>query len=230
VAHVTVAPVSQSAPLPGSEHLAALRRAYTRAGLDEGDLAADPVTQFGRWLTDAFEAGIAEPNAMVLATASATGRPSARTVLLKGYGEGGFVLFTNYGSRKGRDLAENPWAALVFPWHAIERQVCVEGPVERLSRAETAAYFRTRPHWSRIGAWASEQSAVIPSRAPLEERFAALAARWPVGTDVPVPSGWGGLRVVPETVEFWQGRESRLHDRLRYRRAPVGWIVQRLAP
>ena len=207
---------------------AGLRRSYEGEPLLEVDLAADPVTQFAAWFADAMAAGLPEPNAMVLATASAGGRPGARTVLLKGYDERGFVFYTNYESRKGRDLAENPRACLLFPWHPMRRQVRVEGPVVRLPKEESAAYFRSRPYGSRIGAWASRQSAVLPSREALDRRFAELAERWP--EDPPVPDFWGGYRVVPEEVEFWQGRLDRLHDRLRYRRSGTAWVVERLAP
>jgi pyridoxamine 5'-phosphate oxidase len=199
-------------------------------GLDETELAPDWLTQFGHWLADAITAELPEPNAMVFATADAAGRPSARTVLLKGYDARGFTLYTNYRSRKGREALENPYASLVFPWFAIRRQVVVCGAVERVERAETEAYFAVRPRDARLGAWASPQSAVIGSRKVLDEAWRELAERWPEGTPVPAPEHWGGLRVIPETVEFWQGRAGRLHDRLRYRRAESGWLVERLAP
>lgn len=205
---------------------AALRRGYRAAGLSEEDLAPSWDEQFRVWFADARE--LREPNATVLATADAQGRPSGRTVLLKGYDARGFVLFTNLTSRKARDVAANPYASLVFPWHDLERQVVVAGTAEQVDAEESAAYFRSRPRGSQLGAWASRQSTVIPSRAVLEERWARLEARWPA--EVPVPPFWGGLRVVPETVEFWQGRPDRLHDRLRYRRADDGWVVERLSP
>ncbi|MEV8633832.1 pyridoxamine 5'-phosphate oxidase [Streptosporangium sp. NPDC051023] len=208
--------------------LAGLRRTYEGLPLLEEDLASDPVSQFARWFADAVAAELPEPNAMIVATCSAGGRPTARTVLLKGYDENGFVFYTNYESRKGRDLAENPRASLLFPWHSIRRQVRIEGQAVRLSREESAAYFRSRPYGSRIGAWASRQSAVVHSRQELDDRYAELAARWP--EDPPVPDFWGGFRVVPSEVEFWQGQLDRMHDRLRYRRSGASWTVERLAP
>ncbi len=212
------------------DRVAALRRSYQLGGLAEADLAADPSAQFGRWLAAAVDAGLREPNAMVLATAGSDGQPSARTVLLKGYDDRGFTFFTNYGSRKGREVAANPRAALVFPWVEIERQVVVVGEVERTSPEEAAAYFGRRPRGSQLGALASDQSTVIGSRNVLEERAAELAAAHPEGSAVPMPERWGGLRVRPATVEFWQGRADRLHDRLRYRRTETGWTIERLSP
>jgi pyridoxamine 5'-phosphate oxidase len=205
-----------------------LRRSYRGEGLVESDLAADPVSQFRSWFTDAVAAGLTEPNAMVLATASADGEPSARTVLLKGYDDRGFAFFTNLGSRKGRDLAGNPRAALVFPWFRMERQVVVTGPVEPVSAEEARVYFATRPRGSQLGAWASRQSSVIPDRSMLDRQWARAAGRFP--DTVSMPEFWGGFRVVPTSVEFWQGRPDRLHDRLRFRRQAGGWMVERLAP
>lgn len=216
-------------PLGEALSLAELRRSYRLAGLTEDELAPDPFAQFGRWLTEALAAGLPEPNAMVVATADAVGQPSARMVLLKGYDAGGFVFYTNYLSRKGAEIAVNPRASLVFPWLALERQVIVVGDVERVDAAECDAYWGTRPRGSQLGAWASEQSAPM-DRARLEQRYAAAERRWPGDAPIPRPSHWGGLRVLPRTVEFWQGRPNRLHDRLRYARADLGWQVERLAP
>ena len=205
-----------------------MRRSYRRMGLSEDDLAATWLRQFEHWLADAVAAGIGEPNAMVLATADEQGRPSARTVLLKGVDDEGFVLFTNRDSRKGRELAANPRATLLFPWHDLQRQVIAEGPVEPLTAAEDDAYFATRPHGSQLGAFASPQSQLIPSREALEQKFADAAEQYP--GPVPRPPHWGGLRLRPDAVEFWQGRPDRLHDRLRYRREGGAWVVERLAP
>lgn len=215
--------------MPDPAQLAALRRDYAGAGLSESALRPTWHQQFGAWLTEAVDALLLEPNAVVLATADAAGRPSARTVLLKGYDESGFTIYTNYRSRKGRETAENPYASLVVPWLDLQRQVVVTGAVERVSREESAAYFRSRPRGSQLGAWASHQSEVIASREVLDRRRAELEERF-AGCEVPVPDFWGGLRIVPETVEFWQGRADRLHDRLRYRREGDGWLVERLSP
>ena len=209
--------------------IADLRRDYARASLTERDVAADPVVQFLVWFEQARTAAIEEPNAMTLATATPDGAPSARVVLLKGVDERGFVFFTDYRSRKGEELRRNPRAALVFHWPELERQVRVTGSATRVSVEESEAYFRTRPLGSRLGAWTSRQSEVIESRAVLEERLAALEQDFATG-DVPLPPYWGGYRVAPETVEFWQGRPSRLHDRIRYAREGGAWRIERLSP
>jgi len=221
--------VTNAAPGPAVD-LAALRIAYADRGLSEGDLAADPLDQLARWLDDAVASRIPEPNAMVVATVDPDGRPSARIVLLKGLDPDGLVFYTNLDSHKGRSIAHEPRVALVLPWYAIGRQVRVEGSASPVSREETQAYFDTRPWGSQIGAWASPQSTVVPGREDLERRWAEAAARFPEGTRVPAPDRWGGLRVTPEVVEFWQGRPDRMHDRLRYRRTATTWVVERLAP
>jgi pyridoxamine 5'-phosphate oxidase len=229
------------------------RREYSLSGLDRDDLAADPLTQFTRWfgdasgrrrasrfrrigiaLVDVWHAVVGRPpvdvNAMVVATATPQGVPSARTVLLKGVDARGFMFFTNYDSRKGRELAENPRAALVFFWPGLQRQVTVSGDVRRLPAEESERYFRSRPWGSRIAAWASDQSAAVPNRAALEERWRETAARFS-GNDVPLPPNWGGYVLDPLRIEFWQGRPNRLHDRFSYTRdGELGWRLERLAP
>ena len=210
--------------------LADLRKDYSLAGLAEKDLARDPFRQFEKWFQEAEAAKIPEPNAMTLATATREGRPSARTVLLKGLDGRGFVFYSNYESRKGRELEANPQVTLVFPWVAIERQVLIEGTATKVAREESEAYFHSRPRASQLGAWVAQHSAVIAGRAVLEDTMKALEKKY-AGQEVPLPANWGGWRVAPETVEFWQGRRSRLHDRLRFRRGKDGeWSVERLAP
>ena len=218
--------------------LAEMRTAYDRGWLAEGDLAPAPLAQFERWLIEAAEAGLAEPNAMALATADAAGRPSTRLVLLKGVDAAGFRFFTNRASRKARGLAENPQVSLLFPWHEMHRQVEVRGAAEKMPAAESAAYFRTRPRESQLAAWASRQSEPLSDRAALDARMAEFRARWPDETEIPMPEFWGGYLVRAESVEFWHGRESRLHDRLRYEALrpgaplddPAAWRVRRYAP
>lgn len=209
--------------------LADLRTEYARQGLSEADAGPDPLALFHLWFGQALAASVPEPNAMTLATATPDGRPSARIVLLKACDDRGLTFFTNYRSRKGRELANNPHAAVVFFWHAVERQVRVEGVVEQVTPAESDDYFATRPADSRLGAWASDQSEVLPDRAELERRHREFMARYPEG-NVPRPPHWGGYRLVPDAWEFWQGRPGRLHDRLRYRRAVGGWVRDRLSP
>jgi pyridoxamine 5'-phosphate oxidase len=209
--------------------IADLRREYAAARLDEAEVERDPFRQFAHWFEEARRAELEEPNAMTLATASADGAPSARIVLLKAADERGFAFFTDYRSRKGRELEANPRAALVFYWGELERQVRVTGTVSRVSRDENEKYFLSRPRGSRLGAWTSHQSTVVDARADLEERLEAMTARFD-GGDVPLPPHWGGFWVRPDTIEFWQGRENRLHDRIRYLREGGAWKVERLSP
>jgi pyridoxamine 5'-phosphate oxidase len=210
--------------------IADIRREYARARLDEADVSHDPLVEFARWFAEAQEAELRDPTAMTLATATTDGAPSARIVLLKAFDERGFVFFTDYRSRKGAEFEANPRAALVFYWGELDRQVRITGAVSRTSQEESERYFRSRPLGSRLGAWASHQSRVIPGRAALEADLREVEARFGDG-DVPLPEHWGGYRVVPETIEFWQGRESRLHDRIRYvREGGERWKVERLSP
>lgn len=210
--------------------LADLREEYSRGGLTEAEAGDCPLALFRKWMQETIASGHHEPNAMTLATATRGGLPSARLVLLKSLDERGFTFFTNYDSRKGRELAENPHAALVFAWHALDRQVRIEGTVERVTAEESDSYFATRPLGSRLGAWASAQSEIIPDREYLEKQHVELMARYPDG-NVPRPPNWGGYRVVPTVIEFWQGRPSRLHDRIRFTKQADGtWKRERLSP
>jgi pyridoxamine 5'-phosphate oxidase len=211
------------------DRIARLRHEYARDGLRESDAEEDPIQQFRGWFDEALAANLHEPNAMTLATATPDGRPSARVVLLKGFDERGFVFYTNYEGRKGRELEMNPYCALVFYWGELERQVRIEGRVSRVPDGEADAYFEGRPRGSQLGAWVSEQSRPVRDRGALEDRLRELEAEYE-GREVPRPPFWGGYRVEPETIEFWQGRENRLHDRLVYRRSDGLWRRERLQP
>ncbi|MER3433781.1 MAG: pyridoxamine 5'-phosphate oxidase [Leptolyngbya sp. ERB_1_1] len=209
--------------------IADLRKDYTRETLNEADVDPNPFQQFRRWFDQAVKAELPEPNAMTLATASKDGIPAARIVLLKAVDDRGFTFFTNYNSAKGKELEANPHAALVFLWTELERQVRIVGTVEKISSEESDGYFFSRPHNSRLGAWASEQSEVIPDRDVLEKKLAELKLEYE-NQEVPRPPHWGGFRVIPREIEFWQGRSSRLHDRLRYRHQDEQWVIDRLSP
>ena len=209
--------------------IADIRKDYKQHSLNEADVAADPFEQFGRWWNDAIAAEVEEVNAMTLATASKDGIPSARIVLLKGYDEQGFVFFTNYESTKGKELMANPNAALVFFWRELERQVRIEGRVEKVSSEESDEYFHSRPEGSRIGAWSSPQSAIITNRTIIETNVTQYSKRFE-GHEIPRPEHWGGYRVIPNKFEFWQGRSSRLHDRFQYTKDQEQWLRNRLAP
>jgi len=209
--------------------ISALREEYSQRHLRRGGLDPDPVIQFNRWLSEAVASGLKDPNAMSLATVNAGGQPSARIVLLKGVGDRGFLFFTNYGSRKAADLEANPKAGLNLFWPELERQIAIEGSVQKATREEADNYFHTRPLGSQLGAWASRQSQIVPSRDWLEERFDAVAAEY-AGREVPLPDFWGGYWLLPSSIEFWQGGPSRIHDRLRYFRDGEAWRIERLSP
>jgi pyridoxamine 5'-phosphate oxidase len=214
----------------GFMNLSEMRRNYAKQTLDLGDLSPDPLAQFDRWMRAAIDSQLAEPNAMALATVGPAGRPSLRTVLLKGFDDRGLVFYTNYESAKAREIAGNPQVALLFQWLELERQVTVTGRAEKISVAESLGYFLSRPRESQIGAWASRQSEIITTRSLLEGKFAEMKAKFASG-QIPVPGFWGGYRVTPETFEFWQGRPNRMHDRFRYARQPAGaWEINRLMP
>jgi pyridoxamine 5'-phosphate oxidase len=212
-----------------SDDLARVRKEYSRHSLDELDVDLNPFAQFHLWFQEAIKAELPEPNAMVLATATLEGKPSARVVLLKGFDERGLVFFTNYEGRKSVELAENPHAAVLFFWGELERQVRIEGTVERTSKQESEDYFRTRPLESRLGTWASRQSTVIPSRSFLEQKMLDLKHHFG-NQEIPLPPFWGGFRLQPQAFEFWQGRENRLHDRVRYLLQAGVWRIERLSP
>ena len=211
--------------------IADLRQNYTLAGLSEADVDTDPLKQFAVWFQQALDADLIEPNAMTLATATPDGKPTARIVLLKGVNQGGFVFYTNYKSQKGQQLIANPHAALVFFWDKLERQIRIEGEVAKLATKESEAYFHSRPQASQLGAWASAQSRVIPNRQVLEQQLADLETKYKGDATVPLPEHWGGFRVIPNRIEFWQGRPNRLHDRLVYeQKADGNWQIARLSP
>jgi pyridoxamine 5'-phosphate oxidase len=212
------------------KELAAIREEYARVGLREPDLPSDPFILFEQWLADAIASGMHEPTAMAVSTLGPTGAPSCRLVLLKAADERGLVFFTNYRSRKACDLEADPRCAVVFPWHNVLRQVRVEGMAERVSSSESDAYFATRPRGSQLGAWASPQSEEVPDREYLDGEYEKAVLRWPEPASIPRPENWGGIRIVPSAVEFWQGRSARMHDRIHYSRVGKSWKVRRLAP
>ncbi|MBO6587244.1 MAG: pyridoxamine 5'-phosphate oxidase [Gracilimonas sp.] len=212
-----------------NEKLQKLREDYSKHSLDESDVHKNPFKQFERWMEEAVEAEVPEPNAMTLATVDANQKPHTRIVLLKGLEDGSFIFYTNYGSDKGKELEQNPNASLCFLWLQLERQVRIDGTVEKIPKEESEAYFKQRPYKSQLGALASNQSAEVPNREFLEKKFADLEAKYPEG-EVPMPESWGGYRVIPESVEFWQGRRSRLHDRIKYQLTGNKWEIKRLSP
>ncbi len=205
-----------------------LRRQYSKSTLSVSSVSKDPFKQFEKWFHDVLSSGFLEPNAMTLATASKTGKPSARVILLKGIHDNGFVFYTNYKSKKGKDIEENPYGCLLFYWDKLERQIRIEGKIEKVSQEESEKYFNTRPYKSRVGAWASKQSSVIESRSAIVKEFLKYMMKFK--THVPLPDVWGGYRLTPDAFEFWQGRPNRLHDRVSYKAVKTGWKIERLAP
>lgn len=205
-----------------------LRRQYSKSTLSVSSVSKDPFKQFEKWFQDVLNSGFLEPNAMTLATASKAGKPSARVVLLKGIHDGGFVFYTNYKSKKGKDIEDNPYGSILFYWDSLERQVRIEGKIEKVSQQESEEYFNTRPYKSRVGAWASKQSTVIESRSSIVREFLKYMMKFK--THVPLPDVWGGYRLIPDSFEFWQGRPNRLHDRVRFTKNKGGWKIERLAP
>jgi len=205
-----------------------LRRQYSKSTLSVSSVSKDPFKQFEKWFQDVLNSGFLEPNAMTLATASKAGKPSARVVLLKGIHDGGFVFYTNYKSKKGKDIEDNPYGSILFYWDRLERQVRIEGKIEKVSQQESEEYFNTRPYKSRVGAWASKQSTVIESRSAIVKEFLKYMMKFK--THVPLPDVWGGYRLIPDSFEFWQGRPNRLHDRVRFTKNKGGWKIERLAP
>jgi pyridoxamine 5'-phosphate oxidase len=210
------------------KEIQAIRRQYTKSSLTASSVNKNPYKQFAKWFSEVMKSGFLEPNAMTVATASPGGRPSARILLLKGFDERGFVFFSNYKSRKGKELEQNPYASLLFYWDRLERQVRIEGKIEKITKEESEAYFNTRPYKSRLGAWASDQSSVIGGRSVIIKEFLKYMLKFK--THVPLPEKWGGYRLIPDTFEFWQGRPNRLHDRIRYKKNKDGWKIERLAP
>ncbi|WP_219855938.1 pyridoxamine 5'-phosphate oxidase [Pontibacter mangrovi] len=213
-----------------TNNIAEIRKNYSKQSLSEQEVSPEPISQFNKWLQEALQSEVEEPTALVLSTVNSQGRPSARVVLLKGVDEQGFMFFTNYESRKGQELAQNPYASLTFFWPALERQVRIEGKVEKVAAQESDEYFHSRPKGSQIGAWASPQSQVISARQVLEQREKELSAKYAEAEELPRPEYWGGYRLVPAYLEFWQGRPSRLHDRLAYELQGQEWLIKRLAP
>ncbi len=210
------------------EELQDLRKQYTKSSLNTRSVNPEPVVQFEKWFNEQLRSGFYEPNAMTLATASKDGKPTVRVVLLKAFDSEGFVFYTNYKSRKGKDIEQNPFGSLLFYWDKLERQVRIEGSIEKVTKAESEAYFKTRPYKSRLGAWASNQSSVISDRNEIVKEFLKYMVKF--RSDVPLPPVWGGYRLIPQSYEFWQGRPNRLHDRIRYTRLKKGWKIERLAP